>query len=159
MEESTECSSKAGIAHLKLTSATFNQITQLADVIHMYNLHVASSSMSSLNAVTSSGDQLNETQPGLPYPVPEVNAIKNNRGSKNGSGGRGGRRGRVNRGNQGAGNSSAPSASSSSGHRGSKHPDLPSGEWTRCSMHYKHGNGAFSVQNLPLVHGRTFTHQ
>ena len=73
MEESTECSSKAGIAHLKLTSATFNQITQLADVIHMYNLHVASSSMSSLNAVTSSGDQLNETQPGLPYTVPECN--------------------------------------------------------------------------------------
>ena len=82
VEESTECSSKAGIAHLKLTSATFNQITQLADVIHMYNLHVASSSMSSLNAVTSSGDQLNETQPGLPYTVPEVNAIKKQTGQK-----------------------------------------------------------------------------
>ena len=142
VEESTECSSKAGIAHLKLTSATFNQITQLADVIHMYNLHVASSSMSSLNAVTSSGDQLNETQPGLPYTVPEVNAIKNRLG-KNGSGGCGGRGGRVNRGNRGAGNSSVPSASSSSRHRGSKHPDLPSGEWTRCSMHHKHGKGVF----------------
>ena len=48
----------------------------------MSNLPVASSSMSSVNAVTSSGDQLNETQPGLPYPVPEVNALKTIEGAK-----------------------------------------------------------------------------
>ena len=48
----------------------------------MSNLPVASSSMSSVNAVTSPGDKLNETQPGLPYPVPEVNAIKKTEGAK-----------------------------------------------------------------------------
>ena len=132
---------RAGIAHIKMTSATFDQVTQLADDIHVSSLPGASG-FPAVNAVTS-GDHLNETQPGLSYPVPEVNAVRNNRG---GRGGRGrGRGGRQNRGNRGAGNSNAstPSASSSSGHRGSKHPDLPSGEWTGCSMHFKHGKGAF----------------
>ena len=131
---------RAGIAHLKMTNATFDQITQLADDIHMSNLPGASGP--SVNAVTT--DQLNETQPGLPYPVPEVNAIRNNRGGR-GRGWRGGRGGRGNRGgNRGSSNnSSAPSSSSGSGHKGSKHPDLPAGDWTGCSMHFKHGKGAF----------------
>ena len=132
---------RAGIAHLKLTSATFDQVTQLADDIHMANLPLASS-MPSVSAVASPGASLNETQPGIPYPVPEVNAVRSNRGNR-GRGGRG-RGGRGRGGQAGAqSNASAPSSSSTTRHRGTRHPDLPPGEWSGCQMHFKHGKQAF----------------
>ena len=130
---------RAGIAKYKLSRDNFNEVTQLADEIHESN-------MPSISAIQISSDPLNETQPGLQYPVQEVNAIR--RGSGRGQGrGRGFRgRGRGGRGaNSNSGSGSAPSSGhpASSGHKGTKHPDLPDGEWTGCFMHFRHGRGAY----------------
>ena len=114
---------RAGIAHCKFNKDTFDEVIQLADDIFASNAPSASVAAVSLN----------ETQPALPYPTPEVAAV--NRGGRGGRS-RGSRGGRGNRGG-GRGASSAPS-----GNRGSKHPDLPAGEWSGCSMHFKWGKSA-----------------
>ena len=108
--------------------STFNSITQLADDIFESN----APSGASVSAVTS---QLNETQPAIAYPVPEVSAIQRGRG-RGGRGNRGRGRGRGSS-QGGASGGAAPK------HKGTKHPDLPAGEWSGCSMHFRWGRGAF----------------
>ena len=88
---------------------------------------------------------LNETQPALQYPVAqEVNAIGRGRGGR-GRGNRGyrGNRGgnRNNRGGQQSGGASGGGGQNR--FSGTKHPDLPDGEWRGCSMHFRWGRSAF----------------
>ena len=138
---------RAGIASSVLKKDTFDAIVKLADDIH------ASSAPSaySVAAVRTAPEALDETQPGLQYPVDaEVNAIRNGRGRGNqgGRGGRGGRGNRGNRGGRGGGqsqNQNQQNQASGGGpkHKGTKHPDLPAGEWNGCSMHFRWGRSAF----------------
>ena len=138
---------KAGIAHCKFNKENFNEIVQLADDIHASHNPGAAASFS-VAAVS-----LNETQPALPYPVPEVAAVRQSGGR--GGGGRGGRGNRGWRGNRGGGGRGGAQAQTSQNgqnqaqtssqprHKGPKHPDLPPGEWKGCQMHYKWGKSAF----------------
>ena len=124
---------RAGIAHTDFTMATFEAIVQLADDIHSTTANAvpvtaAVSSMAAIQAPAS----LNETQPGLQYPIPQISAIR-------GRGCRGGRN-RGGRGNRGRGGASQPQPPK---HRGTKHPDLPAGEWKGCGMHFKWGRGSY----------------
>ena len=140
---------RAGIASSAFNKTTFDQVVKLADDIH------ASSAPSSysVSAVRGAAAQpsLDETQPGLQYPVPEaeVNAIRNGRGGRGNRGGRGGRGFRGNRGNRGGNARSNPpqNQNQASGgapkHKGTKHPDLPAGDWLGCSMHFRWGRSAF----------------
>ena len=129
---------RAGIAHMDFTKENFNAITQLADDIFESQPNSASVASIRTEVVNSAPQSLDVTQPGLAYPVPEVNAISRGRGGRNRGRGRGGRnRGQSNQAGQPGG--STPS----SRHKGSKHPDLPAGEWLGCSMHFKHGRGAY----------------
>ena len=125
---------RAGIAGVKFSKATFNEITQLADDIH----DTQTATVAAMGA-----HSLDETQPAIQYPVPEVAAV--NRGGRGGRGGRGqGRGGRGSRG--GAQPSSSGTQSSASGgttRRGTKHPDLPPGEWTGCNLHFRWGRSAY----------------
>ena len=128
---------RAGIAKYKLSHENFNEVTQLADEIHESNLPA-------ISAIKADGaPSLNETQPGLQYPVPEVNAVRQQRGS--GRGGRGGRNFRGNRGGRGGrgGQGGQAPSGGGGGHKGTKHPDLPEGEWKGCFMHFRHGRGAY----------------
>ena len=141
---------KAGIAHLKVTKDNFKDVCQLADDIHSSSLPpVAVAAISSRPVVSSApsgAPSLDETQPGLQYPVPEVNAVRNGgRGGRGGRGWRGGRNNRGGRGGQSGATDQSAGASGSSGprHKGPKHPDLPAGEWKGCSLHYKHGRSAY----------------
>ena len=138
---------RAGIANKVLTKDNFNEVVSLADDIFSSNAPaqaIAAYGVAAVQAPVSSPN-LDETQPAIPYPQAEVAAVRGN-----GRGGRGGRWNRGNRGNRGGNRGgAAPSASSgapASGgqrHRGTKHPDLPAGEWYGCKMHYKHGKNAF----------------
>ena len=122
---------RAGIAHCTFNKDTFDSVLQLAD-----NIYVSSRPSPSVAAIAAAATaSLDETQPALPYPAPEVNAI--NRG-----GGRGGRN-RGGRGGRGRGNRGGGSGGGGQSHTGAKHPDLPEGEWKGCGMHYKWGRGAF----------------
>ena len=122
---------RAGIAHMEFNQTNYNAILQLADDIHSAT---AIPAVSAVSAVTN----LNETQPALPYPVPEVSAIRGGRGR--GNRGRGGR-GRGGRGSSGgAANGSQPQPPK---HKGTKHPDLPPGEWRGCGMHFRWGRGSY----------------
>ena len=136
---------RTGIAHCTFNKANFDQIVQLADDIHSSQ----PASMTRQVAAVS----LDETQPAISYPVPEVAALA--RGGRGGRGGRG--RGRGNRGNRGGGQSgggaqsggqsgNGQSGGGASGnqpkHKGTKHPDLPDGEWRGCSMHFRFGRQA-----------------
>ena len=125
---------RAGIAGVKFSKATFNEITQLADDIH----DTQTATVAAMGA-----HSLDETQPAIQYPVPEVAAV--NRGGRGGRGGRGqGRGGRGSRG--GAQPSSSGTQSSATGgttRRGTKHPDLPPGEWTGCNLHFRWGRSAY----------------
>ena len=143
---------RAGIAHCVFNKDTFDEVTELADKIYTSNRPNAT-----IAAITSgSGSQqsrgtnnfvstspLDETQPGLDYPVPEVNAVS--RGGRGGRGWRGGR-GRGNgRGGQNQPQTQNQNQTQSTGpkHKGTKHPDLPAGEWKGCRMHFRHGRGAY----------------
>ena len=125
---------RSGIAHCKFNADTFNEVCQLADDIHAENKPVA-------QVVAAVGaHSLDETQPAIEYPVPEVAAV--NRGG--GRGGRGGRRNnRGGRGRGGSGGGGASSGGTQPRHKGSKHPDLPPGDWSGCSMHFKWGRGSY----------------
>ena len=126
---------RAGIAHMDFTGANFESVILLADKIHSSNPRVLAVS------AVAAGTSLDETLPAIPYAVPEVSAVQ--RGGR-GRGGRGRGRGR------GRGNSSSsqtPStgnggASNAPKHKGTKHPDLPAGNWSGCSMHFRWGRGA-----------------
>ena len=133
---------RAGIAHCTFNKQNFEQIVQLADDIHASQPGVAARQVAAVS--------LDETQPAIPYGVPEVAAV-----SRGGRGGRGGRgRGRGNRGNRGGGQSGGGgqsnggnqsggnSQSNQPKHKGTKHPDLPEGEWRGCSMHFRFGRQA-----------------
>ena len=140
---------RAGIAEYELTKENFKELAKRADDIHFSNRPAAAiSAVTAESSVPSSPAALNETQPGLSYPVPEVNAVRNQRGGgRGGRGYRGGRGGRGNRGGSGGGGNSGGTSSGapSSGtkHKGTKHPDLPAGDWSGCGMHFKFGRSAY----------------
>ena len=152
---------RAGIAHCTFNRDTFDAVVKLADDIFAANKPPSAAVAAYTVAAFGSGSQqgrpsgsappavnLDETQPGLSYPVPEVNAIRGARGGWRGGrggrgnnrGGRGGRGGGQNQQQQSSGASATPS---SSRHKGPKHPDLPAGEWQGCSMHYKFGKQSY----------------
>ena len=130
----------AGIAHISFTKLTFNEVLQLADYI--FETQNVSTPSGAVNALSSTAS-LDETQPGLSYPVAEVNAVSRGRGGRGGRG-RGGRGGRNNRGGRGGGQQASSESSSQSGpkHKGTKHPDLPPGDWNGCGVHFKYGKNA-----------------
>ena len=141
---------KAQIANVVITKENFKSVCQQADNVHQSNNPAPSVSAvrkPASQAAAAATSPLNETQPGLAYPVPEVNAVRNN--GRGGRGGRGFRGGRGNRGGgRGGGNNqsnqnSGTSTQSGPRHKGTKHPDLPAGEWLGCSMHFKFGRQAF----------------
>ena len=129
---------RTGIAHYEFNKTNFEAMINLADKIfadtHQGN-SVNSFSVAAVATGPSPKPNLNETQPGLPYPVPEVTAVE---GSIRGRG-HGGRRGRG----SGRGGGGNQSSSSQTRHSGTKHPDLPAGDWKGCGMHFKFGRGAF----------------
>ena len=139
---------RAGIASRKLTRASFNEITQEADDIHGEGRPTAAVAsvraevQGAAAAVGPTPSLLDTTQPGLQYPVAEVNAVRYGQG-RGGQGQRGGR-GRGGRGGRGAQNGgNANGQSGQQRGKGSKHPDLPPGEWTGCSNHFKFGRSAY----------------
>ena len=117
---------RAGIAHCTFNADTAKATMQLADDIWASN-----------PAPQSVAAVLDETQPAIPYATPEVAAIRGRGGrGGRGRGGRGGRGGQRGAANNGSGTSSGPK------HKGTKHPDLPQGEWKGCSMHFRWGRSA-----------------
>ena len=116
----------AGIAGKTLTKDNFNEVCQHADDIF------ASNPKPTVAAITN----LNETQPAIPYATGEVAAV-----TRGGRGGRGNRGNRGNRGGRGGRGGSAGAAPPR--HKGTKHPDLPDGDWKGCQMHFKWGKGAY----------------
>ena len=128
---------RAGIAKHTLTQANFNEVVTLADDIFSSNTPAPAIAAYGVAAVSAPVQalSLDETQPAIPYVQPEVAGIQRGRGRGRGNRGRGGR---------GRGGS-APAAAAASGgqrHKGTKHPDLPAGEWTGCSMHFRFGRSA-----------------
>ena len=117
---------RAGIAHMKFNADTFNEVTQLADDI--FTSHVPSAQVAAV--------KLDETQPAIPYPNPEIAATSRGGRGGRGRGGRGGGRGRG----RGASNQTATGQQK---FKGTKHPDLPEGDWTGCSNHFRYGKSAY----------------
>ena len=130
----------AGIAHCTFSKDTFTAVTELADEIHSTQPGSAAAVQAmSVAAVRSDTSQsADDTLPAMPYPVPEVAAASRGGGWRGGRGprNRGGRGGNNRGGGRGGGGGSQPK------HSGTKHPDLPSGEWKGCSMHFKWGRSA-----------------
>ena len=150
---------RAGIAHMSFTKENFNAVTQLADDIFESQPNPAVSAVRADGAIAAaaaaSSSSLNATQPALQYPVPEVNAVRFNRGGRGGRWNRGNRGGRGRGGGGGNGNQngqgggggnqaqSGQSNQSGSQRRGTRHPDIPPGEWSGCNNHYRYGKSAF----------------
>ena len=128
---------RAGIAHCQFNYNTFNEVLQLADDIHASNEPApVVAAVSAFPSRPSVQPALDETQPAIPYPQPEIAATTR--------GGRGGGRGRGRGRGRGGGNRGAAQATSSGPkHKGTKHPDLPAGDWLGCGMHFKWGKSAF----------------
>ena len=129
---------RAGIAEYEMDKDNFEQLVTLADRIHNSRSRLAT--VASVAAPAGAG--LDETQPAIPYAAPEVAALQ--RGGRGGRGGRGNRRGGrgQNRGGRGGAGSQPAAAGTGPKHKGTKHPDLPAGTWTGCSMHFRWGRGA-----------------
>ena len=135
---------RAGIARYKLSAANFEEVCQAADDIFESN-----TAKPVVAAVQVGAPSLDETQPGIQYPVPEVAAVRgrgggSNRGNSRGRGGRG-RGGRGGRGGQ-TGNSQNNQQTQAAGnnrHKGPRHPDIPPGEWSGCGVHYRNGKNAY----------------
>ena len=130
---------KAGIAHTTLSKDTFEDVLQLADNIWETQPGAAASVAAIVG--DQSANPLDETQPGLQYPVPSVSAISRGRGR----GGRGRGRARGSRGNGQSRPSSSGTQSQATGSarfRGPKHPDLPAGDWKGCGLHFRWGRQA-----------------
>ena len=128
---------RAGISSMPGNKDNFNAVVNHADDIF--------DSQPAVTVAAVRADTLNETQPGLQYPVPEVAAI--NRGGRGGRGrgrgrGRGSRGGGASPASTGTQSSTTESASGSSRFRGPKHPDLPRGDWKGCGLHYRWGRNA-----------------
>ena len=115
---------------MAFNATTFNEVCQRADDIHASNNAGGQASAYTVAAIKAPGANLDETQPGISYPVPEVAAIQR--------GGRGRGRGRGRGGRQSRGGSSQQSGGPRQ-YKGAKHPDLPAGDWTGCNLHYKFG--------------------
>ena len=144
---------RAGIAGIVLSKDNFENVVKQADDIHASSTPAGPIAAVTVAAVSSgvapagvgTNPSLNETQPALQYPVAqEVNAIGRGRGGR-GRGNRGyrGNRGgnRNNRGGQQSGGASGGGGQNR--FSGTKHPDLPDGEWRGCSMHFRWGRSAF----------------
>ena len=135
---------RAGIASTPFNKANFNEIVQLADDI----FKTQSSSNPAGPVIAAAAADLDETQPGLAYPAPEVNAVGRGRGGRGGrsrpwrGGGRGGQNGGQNGQSRGGGQSQQGQTGQQTGRRGTKHPDLPPGEWKGCNLHYRWGRSA-----------------
>ena len=134
---------RSGIAKFTLSKDNFEQVIKEADDIFDSNnsakAAAAVAAVAVSPSVTAGQASMDETLPGLQYPVPEVNAV--NRGGGRGAGrGRGGRgfRGGGRGGNQNPGQNQGQGQ----GKKPPKHPDLPSGEWKGCNIHRKWGRGA-----------------
>ena len=128
---------RAGIAHLKFNKETFAQVVQLADDIHADANPSANLKTYPVAAVQA--DNLDETQPAIPYASQEVAAIRGSsgRGSGRGGGGRG------NRGNRGGGRGRGGGGGQGQGRggrRGTRHPDGPPD--SACSMHFRWGKSS-----------------
>ena len=73
---------RSGIAHCTFNKDTFEEVVKLADDIFASNRPTTSSvaairsGSSAAEAALSPPSYLDETQPGIPYPVPEVSAIR-----------------------------------------------------------------------------------
>ena len=118
---------RAGIAHCQFNAETFNAVVQLADDIHSTS-YPAGAQVAALQAGAAG---LDETQPAIPYP--EVAAI---RGAQRGRGGRG-------RGNRGGNRGGGGQGQGKPQRKGTKHPDLPPGDFKWCNMHFKWGKGSY----------------
>ena len=143
---------RAGIAHCSFNKDTFEDIIKRADDIHIANNLTGVPVMAAVAVPQASS--LNETQPAIAYPIPEVAAAW--RGGGRGRGGRG--RGQNRGGRGGGGGQSQPGSQGQSGGqqnggqtqsggqstrpRGAKHPDLPAGDQQWCRMHYRWGRGS-----------------
>ena len=129
---------RAGIAHCQFNADTFNQVVQLAD-----DIHATARPVGTVAAVTGS---LDETLPALQSSVvPEVAATsRGGRGRGRGGRGRGGRGGGGRGGQSNQSNQNQSQGQNQARARsGTKHPDLPPGEWSGCNMHFRWGKGAF----------------
>ena len=145
----------AGIAHLTIDHNNFKTVCELADKIFATSKPRASVAAFQVAAVRAPvaapaepSSLLDETQPGLPYPVPEVAAVRGRGGGRGGRGGRGG-------GNRGGGQSNQNSQTNSTNtnnqsqsnnrkphQKGPQHADLPANAWWACAQHWKKGSGA-----------------
>ena len=136
---------RAGIAHCTFNKDTFDSVVQLADDIYSSNRPTAAVAAVK-KPQTNQPPDLDETQPGLPYPVvQEVSAVRGGgRGGRGNRGGRGWRGGRGGGGRGGQSQQQQSSGASANRHRGPIHPDLPAGDVNKfCSMHVKFGRGAY----------------
>ena len=122
---------RAGIAKYKLTKENFNEVTELADDIHENTSTVASISVGAVQK------DMDETLPAIPYATAEVAATSANQRGRGRGRGRGGNRGRGRGGAQ-----ASQGAQAQPRHKGTKHPDLPAGQWTGCQMHFRWGRRA-----------------
>ena len=146
---------RAGIARYKLSKENFEEVCQAADDI--FESNTAAPAVAAVARVGA--PSLDETQPGLQYPVPEVAAVRgrggggsNRGGGRGGRGWRGGGRGdgrgngqggqNQNR-NQNQNNQNQSSGNNGSRHKGPRHPDIPPGEWSGCGVHYRNGKNAY----------------
>ena len=128
---------RAGIAHCVFDKEHFNETVKLADDIHD---NTARPATVAAVAAARSAANADETLPAIPYPEPEVAAIRGGRGGRGNRGFRGG--GRGGGGNRGGGQAPASGQPQARRFRGPKHPDLPDGEWRGCALHYKWGRNA-----------------
>ena len=147
---------KAGIAHMKFSKDNFEAIITLADDIFETGGPSNSYSVAAVGPAVQGVAPLaplNETLPALPYPVPEVNAVRRGgyqqqrgggqRGGRGrGGGGRGQQRPPANNGGGGSNNGEASNGGGGQRYSGTKHPDLPPGEWRGCKMHFKWGRNS-----------------
>ena len=125
------------ISDMDFTADTYRNVFDMADAVWTSN-NANTTVVAALTSDTTTPSSLNETQPGLQYPVPEVNAVSRGRG------GRGRGRGRGGRGRGGGQQQQQQNAGASvPRHKGTKHPDLPAGDWQGCAMHFKHGRQSF----------------
>ena len=129
---------RAGIASMKFDKDNFEAILTRADDIFDSNTPSSAASVAAVKVVPA--PSADETLPAIPYPQPEVAAMRG--GGRGGRGGRGNRGSRGNRGGRGAASGGAQS-SGQPRHKGTKHPDLPAGEWRGCQMHFRWGKSAF----------------
>ena len=127
-----------GIADMEFSKATFEAVVRKADKIFGQGKPTPV-----VAAVTAS---LDETQPAIPYATAEVAAVSRG-GGRGGRGFRGGGRGRGGRGGSNTNSNNNASGGSAAAaqprHKGTKHPDLPAGDWKGCQMHFKWGKSAF----------------